>query len=131
MNEQVILTSLIPKIKKIRVIKGFSQDYMATKLEITQNTYSKIERGETMLSLEKLTSILAALEVDMNILINFDENMVFNHCNQNDIVNKNHPFTANSIEKIQELYERIITQKDAEIERLNSLLNSKIFLSNK
>jgi transcriptional regulator with XRE-family HTH domain len=104
---------------------------MAPKLEITQNTYRKIERGETMLSLEKLISILAALEVDMNIFINFDENMVFNHCNQNDIINKNNPFAANSIEKVQELYERIITQKDAEIERLNNLLNSKIKLSNK
>ena len=32
-------------IKKIREIKGFSQDYVATKLDITQNSYSKIERG--------------------------------------------------------------------------------------
>lgn len=53
-NNEINLSN---KIKKIREIKGFSQEYVATKLNITQNSYSKIERGETNLNFSKLNEI--------------------------------------------------------------------------
>ena len=31
------------KIRRIRQLKGYSQEYMATSLGITQNSYSKLE----------------------------------------------------------------------------------------
>lgn len=35
------------KISSIRTARGYSQEYVASKLGIAQNTYSKIERDET------------------------------------------------------------------------------------
>ena len=44
-------------IKKLRTSKGYSQEYMANKLEITQGSYGKLERGETSLTIERLNEV--------------------------------------------------------------------------
>ena len=41
-------------IRKIRELKGFSQDYMAQQLSISQRQYSRIEKNETEIALSKL-----------------------------------------------------------------------------
>ena len=37
------------KIRQIRELKGFTQDYLATQLGISQRAYSKLERDEIKL----------------------------------------------------------------------------------
>ena len=50
------------KIRRIRDMKGISQDYVATQIGITQTNYSKIERGDakeiTIARLEKIAKVL-------------------------------------------------------------------------
>jgi transcriptional regulator with XRE-family HTH domain len=60
---------VLDKIRFIRVYKGYSQEYMAYKLGISQRAYSKIERGETKLTLYRLNQICKLLEIDMNEII--------------------------------------------------------------
>jgi len=112
------------KIKKIREIKGFSQDYVASKLDITQNTYSKIERGEAQITIDKLSAICEVLEIDFNTLFNFDENLIFNNCNQTGNFGNNNTLVLNTLEKIQEVYDKLIQSKDAEISTLKNLLEN-------
>lgn len=38
------------KIRKIRELKGFSQEYMANNLGITQRAYGKLENQETKIT---------------------------------------------------------------------------------
>jgi len=52
------------KIRKIREGKNYSQDYLAAKLGISQNAYSKIELGYSNITLSRLASISDILEVD-------------------------------------------------------------------
>lgn len=59
-------------IRKIRESKGFTQDYLAMKLAISQNAYSKIELGYTKITVERLFQIARILEVDPVYLINTD-----------------------------------------------------------
>lgn len=66
------------KIKKLRELKNLTQEYMADELGITQGAYSKIENGETDLSLSKLDKIAEILGVSAKEIVNFDEQMVFN-----------------------------------------------------
>ena len=40
------------KIRKIRTLKGLSQDYMAEKLKISQPAYSDIENNKTKVRLK-------------------------------------------------------------------------------
>jgi len=51
------------KIRLQRLTKNFSQEYMAFMLEISQAAYSKIERGETVLTLPRIYEIAEILEV--------------------------------------------------------------------
>jgi transcriptional regulator with XRE-family HTH domain len=57
-------------IRKIREYKNYTQDYLAAKLEISQNAYSKIELGYSNITLSRLVSIAHILEVDLIDLIN-------------------------------------------------------------
>ncbi len=65
------------KIKKVRELRGFTQEEMAQKLNISPQAYGKIERNETKLDLDRLKQIAAALEVDTEFITNFDEKQIF------------------------------------------------------
>lgn len=59
------LEKITQNIRRIREGKNFSQEYMATRLNISQNTYSKLELGYTALTVERLIQIAAILETNM------------------------------------------------------------------
>jgi transcriptional regulator with XRE-family HTH domain len=60
-------------IRKIRESKDYTQDYLAIKLAISQNAYSKIELGYTKITVERLFQIAQILEVNPVHLISFDD----------------------------------------------------------
>ena len=60
-------------IRKIREFRNYTQDYLAAKLGISQNAYSKIELGYSKLTLERLFQIGVILEVEATQLISFDQ----------------------------------------------------------
>lgn len=64
------MRQIIAKIKAIRNQKSYSQDYLAAKMNITQNAYSKMELGKTQLSILAFYKIAAILEVDVRDLLN-------------------------------------------------------------
>lgn len=66
------------KIKKLRELKNYTQEYMANQLDMTQSSYSKIETGETDISYSKLEKIAQALQIRPEDIITFNEHMVFN-----------------------------------------------------
>jgi transcriptional regulator with XRE-family HTH domain len=51
-------------IRRIRESKYYSQEYMAGKLGMGQNGYSKIELNKTRLTVAHLLSIAILLEID-------------------------------------------------------------------
>lgn len=60
-------------IRKIREYRNYTQDYLAAKLGISQNAYSKIELGYSKLTLERLFQISTVLEVEVLQLISLDQ----------------------------------------------------------
>jgi transcriptional regulator with XRE-family HTH domain len=69
------------KIKKLRELKNYTQSYMASELGITQGAYSRIEVGETEISYGKLSKISSILDVPLDDIVSFNENMIFNVSN--------------------------------------------------
>ena len=51
------------------MIKGYSQEYMAFRLDISQNAYSKLERGETKLTVRRFYEIAEILEISIDNLL--------------------------------------------------------------
>lgn len=70
-------------IRKIREYRNYTQEYLAMKLNISQNAYSKIELGYTKITLERLYQIANILEVDLIELIKADDAEVVQLLNGN------------------------------------------------
>jgi transcriptional regulator with XRE-family HTH domain len=66
------IKSVASNIRKIRVHRNYSQEYLAIKLNISQNAYSKIELGYTRITLERLFNIAIILDIDPIDLINIE-----------------------------------------------------------
>lgn len=60
-------------IRKIREYRNYTQEYLAAKLRISQNAYSKIELGHTKITIDRLFRIAGILEVDPVVILNCDE----------------------------------------------------------
>lgn len=61
--------SFVEKIRLNRQIKGYSQEYMAFMLNISQNAYSKLERGETELTIPRLYEIVEILDISIKSIL--------------------------------------------------------------
>jgi transcriptional regulator with XRE-family HTH domain len=69
-------------IKKIRELKNLSQEFMASRLNLSQGAYSNIENDKTELNQDRIKEIATILEVDPFLLYSFDEKVLFNNCTQ-------------------------------------------------
>ncbi len=110
------------KIRKIRELKGYSQEYMAHKLNISQRAYSKLEREEIKLDWKRINEISQVLEIDPIDLVSFDDSLIFNNCTQS---GKFKNFYNNFPEEIKQLYETRIEELKNEITFLRNLLKKK------
>lgn len=122
------------KIKKIRELRNFTQDYMANRLEMTQAGYSKIERGQTDLSMSKLDEIAKVLEVPVEDIITFDQQKFFNSFNNVEGNNNGSVVIINSMtQDLKKLYEdkillleKLVQKQEGELTRYaNHAGNSK------
>nr|WP_310587490.1 helix-turn-helix transcriptional regulator [uncultured Dyadobacter sp.] len=108
------------KIKKIREIKNYTQEYMAQKLEMTQAGYGKIERNESELSYPKLMKIAEVLKVSVEDIINFNEKMIFNVMHNQ--TGNGYVVNNGTSDQERKLYEQIIQQQKEEILFLKKII---------
>ncbi|HEU0226759.1 MAG TPA: helix-turn-helix transcriptional regulator [Arachidicoccus soli] len=108
------------KIRQLRELKGYTQDYMAHQMGISQRAYSKIENNETRINWDKLTKVSEILEIKPADITNFDDNLIFNHCTQEQ-AGKNLTINKASELLIQQFQERI-QHLEQEIEFLRNQL---------
>jgi len=65
------MIQILENIKKIRKNKGLSQEYLASKLNMTQSGYAQIERGERGLLYYTVEQIAQFFEMDVCEIVNF------------------------------------------------------------
>lgn len=58
----------LEQIRTVRECKNWSQEIMAEKLGLTVGGYSKLERGESKMSVDKLIEIAQILEIELSDL---------------------------------------------------------------
>jgi len=114
------------KIKRLRELKNFTQDFMAEQLQVSQSAYSKLEIGETEITYKRLAQIAEILQLKPEEIANFTESMVFNvmhnQSGQNGLVINQTTLTTSE----KELYERQIALLQEELAYLKELLASWI-----
>jgi transcriptional regulator with XRE-family HTH domain len=116
-------------VKRIREILGIKQDALAIDLGISQQAISALEQKEA-LDRNMLEKVAKVLRVSPEVIKNFNEEAAFNiigntvHNHDNSAVINYYP-TFNPIDKMVELYERMLKDKNEMIERLEKLLAEK------
>ena len=115
------------KIRKIRTIKGFSQEYVSDLLNISQAAYSDIENNKTKLNIERIQELSGIFSVDVNDLLSFDENNIFNNTfneNSKGYFNVKKVFNE-TFDKEREAYLDQIASLKEEVAFLRKLLGEK------
>ena len=64
------MQSIATKIRKAREQKNYSQEYLASKIGISQNAYSKLELGYSKITLDRFFHIAMLLEINIADLLN-------------------------------------------------------------
>ncbi|SFD62034.1 helix-turn-helix domain-containing protein [Flavobacterium phragmitis] len=115
-------------INRIRELKGMKQEALALAIGVSQQTISNLEASENI-DEEKLLEIAKALEVSIEAIKNFSEENVINYFNNiydNGAFNKHYEnCTFNPLDKVVELYERLIQAEKEKNEYLEKLLGGK------
>lgn len=70
------------KIRKLRALRGFKQETMADRLGITTKAYSKLESGQTALTIPRLRQIAEILEIALSEILAFSEENIYRSCQQ-------------------------------------------------
>lgn len=98
-------------ISRIRELRGIKQEALAVAIGVSQQTISNIE-GSEKVDDDKLQLIAKELGVTAEAIAGFSEETVFNIINNtftdSSSNNNNYLCTINPIEKIIELYERLL-----------------------
>lgn len=108
-------------IRKIREPKGFSQDYMASVLNISQASYARLENEDTKVTVERLYKIAEIL--DSNIIDFFDADRLVIQTQNNNDGSFGNGYVQNLHIENKEAYEKLLKSKDEQIDLLKKMID--------
>lgn len=116
------------KISRIRELRDMKQEALAIALGVSQQTISNIENSETVED-ETLQKIAEVLGVSTEAIKNFSEEAVFSNIQNNyegAVINNgptvNYNCTFNPLDKMVELYERLVQAEKEKVAYLEKLI---------
>ncbi|MFB9076231.1 helix-turn-helix domain-containing protein [Flavobacterium procerum] len=116
----MIKVSIGNKIKSIRELKNYTQQYVAGRLEMTQAGYSKIEKGTASLSIEKLEQLSVILELPIESIIKFERSSYFVEAQNYAVSDRSSDISFNTVKKLYEdkieLLEKLLFKTDKELQ---------------
>jgi transcriptional regulator with XRE-family HTH domain len=129
MNESKIM-------RVLREVNGYTQEYIASELGINQNTYSKLESGQTRLTVDRVKKLAELYKITPEYFFS-DELPTINynsgpnsHSNSGVIGNYN----DRGDDKVKDLFLQLLGEKDKIIEEKNEtilLLKSELSTARK
>ncbi|MDL2141023.1 helix-turn-helix transcriptional regulator [Flavobacterium tructae] len=116
-------------ISRIRELRGMKQEALAIAIGVSQQSVSNIEGSETV-DEEKLAKIAEVLGVSAEAIKNFSDeavlNIIGNTYHDSNVVNGSaYSCNFNPLDKVVELYERLVLAEKEKVEYLEKLLKGK------
>ena len=115
-------------VKRIREILGIKQEALADQLGLSQQAVSSLEQKEA-LDKETLEKIAKILKVTPEAIKSFNEettinfiSSTFNHHDNSSVYGH---YTFNPLEKVIDLYDKLLKEKDEKIALLEKLMEKK------
>ena len=126
------MNNIASNIRRIREAKGYSQEYMAAKLNTEQATYSRMENQKTKLKTEWLQPIADALDTDVSALLDSSKLTIHNQTNSEGAygnacyVENLHVENKEATKKIIQTLEEKVKHLKSENEFLRSMLEKQL-----
>ena len=117
------MEKIINRIKEIRKEKGISHEAMAFDLGISQVAYSKLEKNETKLNVDRLYKIAEILDTKVSDLLNEEKSTIYNQDLKDNAIG--HQQIENLHQENKEVYQELIKAKDEQIALLKEMLDKK------
>jgi transcriptional regulator with XRE-family HTH domain len=118
-------------ISRIRELRGMKQEALAISIGVSQQAVSNIEGSETV-DEERLNTIAEALGVSVDAIKNYSDETVLNVINNTFNSNDNSTINAiniqpnfNPLDKVVELYERLVQAEKDKVAYLEKFLEGK------
>lgn len=118
-------------ISRIRELRGMKQEALAIAIGVSQQSVSNIEGSETV-DEEKLKAISEVLGVSAEAIKNYSDETVLNVINNSFTSHDSSTINAiniqpnfNPLDKVVELYERLVQAEKDKVEYLEKLLKAK------
>lgn len=128
MNSTHTTSHIGRKISRIRELRGMKQGVLAIELGVSQQTISNIENSATI-EADLLAQVAKILGVTPEGIENFNEEAVFNIINNtfqdSSTNNNNYMCSIDPIDKIIELYERLLEAEKSKVAYLEKLLKNR------
>lgn len=112
------MPEILDKIRKYRKNKGYSHDYMAIELDISPSTYTKIERNEVKLTVERFLQIAEILDISPASFLKSSGNNV--------VIQNNTDFENAYVENLQQLDRELVITLKEEIIFLRKIISEKL-----
>lgn len=120
-------------ISQLRRMRGMNQHDLATEMKVKQQTLSIIENSEEVDD-ETLERVAKALGIPAEVIRNYDHETTINNIANNNTISgensNNAVFTEeqvttinNPLDKVTELYERLLSEQKEKYEELKKQLN--------
>ncbi len=118
------MKSIGSRVKNLREIQNFTQEYMAGILGMSASGYGKIERDETDIPFSRLEQIASILKINMKDIIDFDgmEYLVNNMHNSTEKGNNAVIVFNNLSDSEKQTYLDQINTLKSEVEYLKSII---------
>ncbi len=101
-------------------MKGVSQEYLASQLNISPQAFGKKKREETKLDFNRLDEIAKLLQVEPLDIINFDESKIFNNTFNNHAPHNNN-FILNQDSSLEKTF-GLLLEEISHLRKSNELL---------
>ena len=126
MSEQSNDYSKINKIRMLREGIGLSQDYVANKLNITQQAYSKIEKSPNTATLERLIQISEVLGVNINSIVGDDDKYIQQNFHQQGENASTVMYITGLADRERALFMQQIESLQKQVEVLTKIIDQKL-----
>ncbi|WP_428223956.1 helix-turn-helix domain-containing protein [Flavobacterium sp.] len=124
------IEDILSKIKENRKKKGFSYETMALEMNTSTAAYRKIEMNQTKLTVERLFQISEILEIPLANLLDINNKNILHQINRETStgylqqIENFHQENIDKSQKIENLYEARLRDKDILIENLQKTIES-------
>jgi transcriptional regulator with XRE-family HTH domain len=106
------------QIRLLREAKGYSQEYMADMLNVSQSTYACLESGKTALRVDRLFQILELLDTDIATLLSKKQSDAHSSAKESSATEAR----GISVPELKIVYDRLFQEMRDEILFLRSLV---------